>query len=42
MKTLKNLDTITKAGIVIVSTIIIPLVVILINEIVVKGSVLHY
>jgi len=42
MKTVKNLDTVTKAGIVIVSTIIIPLVAILINEIVIKGSVLHY
>jgi len=42
MKTLKNLDTVTKVGVVIVSTIIIPLVTILINEIVIKGSVLHY
>jgi len=42
MKTLKNLDTITKTGLVIVSTIIIPLVTILINEIVIKGSTLHF
>ena len=42
MKTLKNLDTITKTGIVIVSTIIIPLVTILINEILIKGSTLHF
>jgi len=42
MKTLKKLDTVTKVGVVIVSTIIIPLVAILINEIVIKGSVLHY
>lgn len=42
MRTLKKLDTVTKAGLIIVSTIIIPLVTILINEIVIKGSVLHY
>ncbi len=42
MKTLKNLDTVTKVGVVIVSTIIIPLVTILINEIVIKGSTLHF
>mgnify|MGYP003660269503 FL=1 len=42
MKTVKNLDTVTKAGLIIVSTIIIPLVAILINEILIKGSTLHF
>ena len=42
MKTLKKLDKVTKAGLIIVLTIIVPLVTILINEILIKGSVLHY
>jgi uncharacterized protein involved in cysteine biosynthesis len=42
MKTVKNLDTVTKAGLIVVSTIIIPLVSILVNEILVKGSTLHF
>ena len=42
MKNLKKLDTVTKAGLVIVVTVLVPLVTILINEIVIKGSTLHY
>ena len=42
MKTFKKLDKVTKTGLVIVLTIIIPLVTILINEILIKGSTLHY
>ena len=42
MKTLKKLDTVTKIGLSIVITIILPLVTVLINEILIKGSTLHY
>lgn len=42
MNTIKNLDTVTKGGLVVVSTIIIPLVLLLVNEIVIKGSTLHF
>jgi hypothetical protein len=42
MKTVKNLDTVTRVGLIVVSTIIIPLVSILVNEILVKGSTLHF
>ena len=42
MKTLKKLDTITKTGLIFVATVLLPLVAILINEILIKGSTLHY
>ena len=42
MKTLKNLDTVTKIGLTFVVTILLPLVTILINEILIKGTPLHY
>jgi hypothetical protein len=35
-------DLVTRAGLIVVSTIIIPLVTILINEILIKGSTLHF
>ncbi len=35
-------DTTTKIGLSIVVTVILPLVTVLINEIIIKGSVLHY
>ena len=38
----KKQDNTTKIGLSIVITIILPLVTVLINEIIVKGSVLHY
>jgi len=38
----KKQDTTTKIGLSIVLTIILPLVTVLINEIVIKQSVLHY
>ena len=42
MKTLKKLDTVTKIGLTFVVTILLPLVTILINEILIKGTPLHY
>ncbi len=42
MKTLKNLDTVTKVGLTVVVTILLPLVTILVNEILIKGTPLHY
>jgi len=42
MTTLRNLDSVTKIGLTVVATIVIPSVLILLNEIVIKGSVLHY
>jgi hypothetical protein len=42
MKKVKNLDTVTKIGLFVVVTIILPSVTILINEILIKGSTLHY
>ena len=38
----KKQDKTTKIGLSVVITIILPLVTVLINEIVIKGSVLHY
>ncbi len=38
----KKQDTTTKIGLSIVVTVILPLITVLINEIVIKGSVLHY
>ncbi len=38
----KNQDTTTKIGLSIVLTVILPLVTVLINEIVIKQSVLHF
>ncbi len=38
----KKQDTTTKIGLSIVATVILPLITVLINEIVIKGSVLHY
>ncbi len=38
----KKQDKTTKIGLSIVLTIILPLVTVLINEIIIKGSVLHY
>ncbi len=38
----KKQDTTTKIGLSIVVTVILPLVTVLINEIIIKGSVLHY
>ena len=38
----KKQDNTTKIGLSIVITIILPLVTILINEILIRGSVLHY
>ena len=38
----KKQDTTTKIGLSIVLTTILPLIVVLINEIVIKQSVLHY
>ena len=38
----KKQDKTTKIGLSIVVTVILPLVTVLINEIVIKGSVLHY
>ncbi len=42
MKTFKALETSIKIGLSIVLFIILPLVATLINEILIKGSVLHY
>jgi len=39
---MKNLDTVTKIGLSVVITIILPLVTVLINEILIKGSTLHF
>ena len=39
---MQKLDTITKIGLSVVITIILPLVVILVNEILIKGSTLHF
>ena len=42
VKKVKKQDKTTKIGLSIVVTIILPLVTVLINEIVIKQSVLHY
>ncbi len=39
---MKKFDNITKAGLLIVALIIIPALTILVNEIIIKQSTLHY
>ena len=42
MKTLKNLDKITLVGLTIATLVILPLLITVTYEILVKGSTLHY
>ena len=42
MKTIKNLETTTKIGLTFVALVIVPLLITVTYEVLVKGSTLHY